>query len=641
MRSPRHAHALLLVPLLACPSTSGTTTPPTTTPVDCSVLDEVWSVDDLPPATVSDCQAPTPRDLSAESKLAVAVYHFNIQYVAGGLAGFLDDTERYRLNEVETEDRIVRQGLEPVLDMFLAHETFRADIELQAYFLEVMALRHPDVLDKLRTLALRGQIDVDSFHYSDQLYVAYGRKDQEVSLELTRQIFERTCIPVGRAIFTQEGQFCRGQIPLAQERGYAVSILPKNLFKYQVGEAAMNEAVLYEDTEQPGHPVILGGQSWTAPDQGFELRWLFMDDGEIAFTESGLNPYFGHDYVVDPAKINEHVNLLLQMEQQGYVFATVAEAAEAMVARGITPRPLPPILDGTWQPKDTLNVGRWMGMAGLWRAQENDSGVLSSIWSARKLVERAERSAGVTPAVTAAWRELLLAQVSDSTGWNPFINEVGYSLDHASRAAGLAETILACSANKVSEAPSPLTCESSSDKTLADLGITVVVPARAVQQELRKCSIHGRGGRAYELVLRAEKLSSFEPQLDPTTEATAERELDVHVTLQGNTFQLVQALENELRTVNLDDYVFDTIGIPLPMGLMSVGDRRWIIQDMASGRLAATLSRTGDGVGKVLFNDRTVTRAAASARRYILLEDVDAADALKVARAINVDEPLP
>ena len=128
------------------------------------------------------------------------------------------------------------------------------------------------------------------------------------------------------------------------------------------------------------------------------------------------------------------------MEADGYVHATVAEAVRAMKARGVTPAPLPPVLDGTWQPSNTGNVFRWMGGGGLFRTQESDGDTLAAIWRGRAAAAAAQSAAeGVADerlqaGVMAAWREALLAEVSDSTGWNPFVNEVRYSRERAAAA---------------------------------------------------------------------------------------------------------------------------------------------------------------------------------------------------------------
>ncbi|MCK6550531.1 hypothetical protein L6R52_32135, partial [Myxococcota bacterium] len=575
----------------------------------CARVDAAWSVETSMPASSPAPARGAPRDLSSASKLSLAVYHFNVQYVAGGLRGFPDGTivEKYDLDEREVEDRIVRGGLEPVLDIYLAHPEFGADIELQAYMVEVIAARHADVLEKMRTLAHRGQIDFDSFHYSDQLYVAYPDRDLEVSLELTKAIFDRAGLPLGRAIFTQEGQFARGQLAIAARHGYEVSILPKNLFTYQVGDAPADANVLYTDASAPEHAVILGGRGFGT--EGFELAWTFMDDGEIAFSKAELNPYFGTDYVLDPDRIAEHVAELEAMAASGFVHVTVADAVRVMKARSITPAALPRVFDGTWQPGNTNNLFRWMGGGGLFRTFEADSDVLAANWRARTTVERAERALGAAPStrvargLRAAWREVLLAEVSDSTGWNPFRTEIAYSRGHAAAAEALAADTLACAGVTAPVATPPTTC-ASPGPSLDALGVEVVAPARQVVTTVRACT--ASAGTLTEISIDVPKLVEREQTLDQTDQETEERTLELRARRTGDDVTLSPALDPAMTSFRLDDYVFDSIGIALPLGVASLGGDRWIIQDLASQRTAVLVTRTSEDRSVLRFRDDTV-----------------------------------
>lgn len=606
----------------------------------CARLDAAWSVEAAMPASSPAPARGAPRELSGATKLSVAVYHFNIQYVVGGLRGFPDGTfvEKYDLGEVEVEDRIVREGLEPVLDIYLAHPEFGADLELQAYMVEVIAARHPDVLEKMRTLAHRGQVDFDSFHYSDQLYVAYPDRDLEVSLELTKAVFARAGLPLGRAIFTQEGQFAGGQLAIAHRHGYEVSILPKNLFTYQVGDAPAAASVLYSDASAPEHTVILGGRGFQA--EGFDLAWTFMDDGEIAFSKAELNPYFGTDYELDPARIAEHVAELEAMAAQGYVHVTVADAVRAMKARGLTPAPLPRVFDGTWQPDNTNNVFRWMGGGGLFRTFEADSDVLAANWRARTTVERAERraadeaSAVVTKGLTAAWREVLLAEVSDSTGWNPFRTEIAYSRAHAAAAEGLAADVSTCLGAAAPVVADPVTC-AGAGPTLEALGVEVVAPARQVVTTVRACA--SAAGTLSEVAIEVPKLVDVEQTLDQTDQETEERTLELVVHRTGEDVALSPALDPAVLAFRLDDYVFESIGVALPLGLASLGGDRWVLQDLGTQRTAVIITRTGEDRGVLRFRDDTVSRAAGSTRRWYVLEGATAEEALALASKVNRD----
>src|SRR5690242_19209713 len=115
----RYALLLALSPL-ACAGTE-----PLAETSACAALEDVRSVGDVPrPRT---CPTPPPApDLRHAARLAVSVYHFNIQYVAGGGREWSGLGPEW--DERGIEDLIVRQGLEPVLDLYLAHPTFRTDI---------------------------------------------------------------------------------------------------------------------------------------------------------------------------------------------------------------------------------------------------------------------------------------------------------------------------------------------------------------------------------------------------------------------------------------------------------------------------------------------------------------------------------
>ena len=100
----------------------------------------------------------------AETKrYSLSMMHFNVQYVAGGLFGFFSTPNPVLdLSAEEVEDSIVTQSLAPTLDLFVAHPTWGLDVEMQGYFLDVLAARHPAVLDELRALAKSGQVEVVS-----------------------------------------------------------------------------------------------------------------------------------------------------------------------------------------------------------------------------------------------------------------------------------------------------------------------------------------------------------------------------------------------------------------------------------------------------------------------------------------------
>ncbi|HDH96569.1 MAG TPA: hypothetical protein ENF73_02430, partial [Proteobacteria bacterium] len=252
-------------------------------------------------------------------RYALQLYHFNIQYVAGGLRGLSEepgDLDAWWNDDVE--DIIITESFEPLLDLFLAHPNWGADFEMQGYFLEVLNERHPDVLEKLRTLVSRGQIEIVSFHYSDQLYLAYSKEDMEASIALTDEVASSLNIEISPVVFCQEGQAGWGAIGFAADHGRNIFVYPKNLYRYQYGE--WDNAPFYERGD--GTYVIFGpkGADWESPQ--IEVSWTYLDDGELLAT-GGLDPYFAPIFKYDPQALAEYEARLEDLEEQGYEIATI------------------------------------------------------------------------------------------------------------------------------------------------------------------------------------------------------------------------------------------------------------------------------------------------------------------------------
>ncbi len=379
---------------------------------------------------------PPPEPIPAELKrFAVNTYHFNVQYVAGGLKGWMPENPILDLDDAEVQDRIVTESFEPLLDMYLDHPSWGADMELQGLMLDVMRERHPAALEKLRTLAARGQVAVQSWHWSDQLWVAYPTAAMEASFARNVRSFEEACIPWAPVAFTQEGQFSESMKEFGLPRGLEAAMLPKNLLRHFHGEEAFVPAYSLGELA-----VVVAGKSGKDEESGIELRWTFMDDGELALT-GDLNPYLGLGFAYKPETRTELEAKLQALEDEGYRHVRVVDYVRTLRERGLALPELPPVPDGTWQPHNTLNVARWMGVRGAMRQFEDDNAVLTT---QRKLLHRLVAAGALlsdvdpegekeqwSDSLGQAWEHALLGQVSDATGWNPIGNEVSYSLDNA------------------------------------------------------------------------------------------------------------------------------------------------------------------------------------------------------------------
>ncbi|HET6582658.1 MAG TPA: hypothetical protein VFG69_04410, partial [Nannocystaceae bacterium] len=377
-------------------------------------------------------------------RYALSMFHFNVQYVAGGLVGF--PAYRGELRPAEVEDRIVTESLAPVLELYAAHPTWGANIEMQAYLLDVLAARHPDVLDLLRDLALGGQIEVVSFHYSDQLFIAYPQVDWARSQALAQATFTAHDVPLGTSVFCQEGQSGAAMAERMAELDYRTMVWPKNLWFEQHGEIVPAPLYRFGDVE------LVMGAAGAAYDDGqlaIETTWTFFDDGELLAT-ADWNPYFPDMFHLDPASVAEYEAGLVALEDQGFVITTVRDYADAIRDRVVV-ADAPPLFDGTWQPGSTNGVAKWLGDRSIWYLggppADRDNHVRTLGYIAhRELVaaEAAAQAAGLDARaqLDAAWRLLALGQVTDASGINPYRGEVEYGLAHTAEVTRIARDVI-------------------------------------------------------------------------------------------------------------------------------------------------------------------------------------------------------
>lgn len=410
--------------------------------------DQSQDVRDLPPPPLPDepCPEPPSNDEPLLGRWSLSMFHYNVQYVAGGTEGFsavtlgpgggdvLDQTE------AEVEDQIITESLVPLLGVLERNPELALTFEMQGYMVDVIVERHPRTLTRMRALVEAGQLELASIHWSDQFFLAFGTEDMDESWRRTQQSFVDANLPLSPVVFAQEGQFGEGFAEwVAERRPEAIAVMARNLQGFfQNGLAAQP---LFEVS---GLDVLLPrGIS----DALVERHFNFFDDGELLATND-MNPYFGDLFAYDPPSVGRYEHRLKCLAENGYRVGRIADYAEAVRESDFEPPEMPPFLDGTWQPRSTTGPLRWMGGGGqIWRPQERDNLVLTTCVSARHQViglQIAASDAGadapqqLTNTLDEAWRHLLWGEVSDARGVNPWWGEVQYGLSHCEQAFDLA-----------------------------------------------------------------------------------------------------------------------------------------------------------------------------------------------------------
>lgn len=591
--------------------------------------------------------SPSPVSAQEPARFALSMFHFNVQYVAGGLVGFPDgDTHQpgFELDEAAVEDLVVTESFTPLLELLGRHPTWTLTVELQGYMVEVMAARHPDVLEALRALVDDGRVELVSFHYSDQLFLAYPR----VALERSHALLDAVLADAGLALspvtFCQEGQFGEGMARIAPAHGQTILGLPKNLFAFQHQAASQDAAPLYrlEDTD-----VYLVGRGVDRKD--LQVVWTFFDDGEL-WSTNDANPYLGPDFRLVPEAVAEYEQSLVDLEDAGFQIAGIADYVARVKELGIAQPVLPPVLDGTWQPGSTESMYRWMGRSGLWDALyqcERDNEVVTGnvraiheLLAAEALVDwgRAEGHVGddeLEGALDPCWRDALLGEVTDASGINPWGGEVQYGLAHAAAARDCARAV---SRQIATRAASPYLAVDVDQGTVTPLEHRPTDDAAPVEPRLDEEDgfTVDAPGRTVDVVWAAVGATGRLARVTITAHPapTRERSLAVTFPFAGDALRISPGLvEDEVRTYPLDAFDLEdgTISLPVANGLFGLADDLWVIEDTTRVHVAATI-RTGEPL--VTFRDDTLDPDADVTWVFLVL-DGDAADALAEAGRVN------
>jgi hypothetical protein len=594
--------------------------------------------------------APSCARAQEPERFSLSMFHFNVQYVPGGTRGWPDgvqETPALDLDDAGVQDQIIRETFLPVLELFEAHPAWRVTLEMQAYMVEVMLERHPDVLDLLRELVDGGQVELVSFHYSDQLFLAYPRLDLERSHELMDGVWDAAGLSPSGVVFCQEGQFGVGMAPFAAEHGRTILGLPKNLFAYQHEASYDSAPPLFE---LDGVDIVLIGRGVTTPE--IEVQWSFFNDGEL-LASGGGDPYLGLNMVHDPEAVAEYEAELLAQESAGFRIATITEMVDWAHENGIEPAELPPMLDGTWQPGSTDSMRRWMGAPGaldfVLTECERDNAVLTGNVGARHRIVAAETlvahadGAGIASAadyrdrIMGCWRDVVLAEVSDASGITPFINEVRYGLEHAAAARSCADGIIAELAAAMDAEVIEIDTESEQ--------VTVLDEPRAAGERAAEPFFDASDGFAVEAPGRQVEVAWLDVgeaggglhrvEITVSPPADGERSAEVVFPLELGAFVLTPGLlEDEVVRWSFDDFDLEDgrVSIPLGTGLLGLSDGVWLVKQTDSVHVAATFH---EDEPLVRFIDETVPSDEGFTWVFWVLEG-DEAEALALARRLNL-----
>lgn len=589
---------------------------------------------------------------SEQTRFALTMFHFNIEYVIGGLEYFDEEGEAVQFlglpinagwDNDRVEDFIIDQTLRPILEMYDQHPEWRVTIELQAYAIEVMAARHEQTLELMREMAQRGQVELVSWHYAAQLFLAFPAEDQRRSLARTREVFDEHCLPLSGVVFNQEGQAGEGRQRMLVEEGWEIGVQPENLWRYvRDGETP------WPYYESEGGTLIVG-PGGVDQDSGIEVTWPFFDDGELRAVAGAGNPYTAAITPYDPARVAEYEAQLEALETDGWKHTTISDYVRQLEGMGVERPSAPPLLDGTWQPPSTDSIHRWLG--GRSQANvgdEEDNRVRSGNADARMHADATQVLLEVAVAaeldgddwqdqMDQIWEDLWHAQVSDASGVNPWRAEVLWCLR-------LNDEVVAGSAELRTELLAALEWE----HVMVDLMARTAEEIQGVPMP----DVPSSTEPWFEVQLRAD---GRETQVE-WLEAGAENRARVQITFSaaepcegcdrarieaafpfsGSTISYSPGLiEDEVRSYQFDDFswLMDEVYLPLPNGLIGLGEDLWLIKHVRETHIAARLSPSD---GSARFIDAAIYPTTQELWVFDVFVGTDD-EALAAASRLNID----
>lgn len=557
-------------------------------------------------------------------KFALGVHHFNLLYVAG---------------QQETYHRQVREAISPFLDLLIDHPTWHVNVELQGYAIVYMATHYPDVLERLSYLINeREQVELISCQYAPQMWVVYPKYDMQKSIQINDAILDRYGLKRSRIFFAQENFSGEGVLALSE---YFDSCVLKDDYYYPlhgvqdvrpyyalknmkvlIGTSHIQERILelvFPDVEEiqtsdlirqfnivdfltldhlKNHKQKLAQKNIeTIPvGQYDDLIWEWYHVGSSeSFSKCLAAPQDVWRCWRDPSWMALAEQVLMNLEQSGYRLSTLGDFMAEVAQTGYHPEPLKPMLDGCWNIEQSKGVYQWMGFYG--QRYEADRVVLSHAWRTRARLLACECVMGnskfrhhVTQEdrdlIQQAWQYQLLAEGSDSTGWWPTPDEVQFSINQADKAANLTAKVISRLKNCI-----------RMGRLSVDTHTGEVVPFRDYcfptleEADLATCFANGlevfgcRGQIAlYRVSNNTQRLTVLMKPI--------KRVCGIGFDLETRNLRYSPALmEDQLVSYPLCDFQIEEIFLPLPNGLIGLGEDTYAIKHNDTMHVACCIDK--------------------------------------------------
>jgi hypothetical protein len=359
-----------------------------------------------------------------QGKYAISMFHYNLQYVAG---------------DYKIENRIIKESFYPALKFFAKNPKYKVDFEIQGYAIEVLAEEYPEIFKLFKKLIDRGQIELVIAHYSDQFFIGYPALDLKKSIEISDKILAKYGLKRSKVFFGQEIQWTPAYASVLKNTHNLV-VTSSDPHRYYRGETLPLVNVKYGEDEILA--LIGAGEKKL---KNVEWTYAFLDDGEVF---NSLD--YRSDFYRVPEQEAKSIAEYRRLEKEGFEFVTMSELATIIKNDPDYKIPdYPFVPEGTWN-MSVCGPFMWMGRQrsgietdGITRALSYE--VRGKVLAAEVLINKAETSgedvAEMEEWLEDAWKHLLLSEVSDASGWTPWLVEVQYTANEVATVENLLDKI--------------------------------------------------------------------------------------------------------------------------------------------------------------------------------------------------------
>ena len=440
------------------------------------------------------------RGTQKSSRIALGLFHFNVQYEVG---------------VPESYHRYTREAINPFVHTLHRSPNWGVSLAMSGSCLEFVADHYSKTFDTLAEMVHSGRVELISSLYTPAIWVAYPWEELARSIDENIRCLECLGLPQSRFFLSQEIFFGEGlrrligtvdaaickddylthfydwqpQSPVAESCGLPVVVGSNHLLNH------LNHFLDDTEVHQPGtlpstHQRLLDWAREKNQKKQFpaskgeigDLEWYWYHIGSGHHSCVPWNPVDIANFHFDPSWHSLVLDSLSYISAAGFEMTTISNWFDKV---GRHPRQrLPQLVEGSLNSADSGGVLAWMGREeNTW--EDNDA-VLARASRSRIQLRSVEAVLSETPestqsALQAARKAQMLAEGSDSLGWQPTPREVQYGLQASGDVLSVTSQILDACGKSVSDVAtyqpprlgrdSSRRCVSSLDHVVSSVGI--------------------------------------------------------------------------------------------------------------------------------------------------------------------------